>query len=215
MQPQTTHGPVGIPEDPLPARPSSTQPVVGEGIHDYSVTIDADHQQRSPPPAILRMRSLTREAANEEINAEAWLYARVAILFFIALLITWIVTWQVPSSVNRVYALVAPHKFNFALNFVASLVFPLQAFWNVIVYVVTSQTACRKTWDDIRMWRPRTTANIARPGSGINYGVGGVRAGSESARGLTRARLSSDGSLRELQKGVMREDLREDIATGV
>ncbi|KAL9069842.1 MAG: hypothetical protein Q9157_006030 [Trypethelium eluteriae] len=198
MQPQTTHEPVGMPEEPPLARPSSTQPITGDGIHPYSVTVDVDPQKRSPQPAILRVRSLTREAAIDEINAEAWLYARVAILFFIALLITW-----VPSSVNRVYALVAPHSFNFALNYVASLVFPLQAFWNVIVYIITSQTACRKTWEDVWRSRLRTTGNIVHLGSRTNYGVGGIRAGSESARGLTRPRLSSDGSLRELYKGGM------------
>lgn len=52
--------------------------------------------------------------------------------------------WQIPTSVNRVYAIVDPAGMNFPLNYVAAFVFPLQAFWNTIIYVITSQTACRK-----------------------------------------------------------------------
>lgn len=51
---------------------------------------------------------------------------------------------QIPSSVNRVYAIVDPAGMNFPLNYVAAFVFPLQAFWNTVIYVITSQTACRK-----------------------------------------------------------------------
>ncbi|KAF4637704.1 hypothetical protein G7Y89_g385 [Cudoniella acicularis] len=59
-------------------------------IDPYSVTVRVETPCREPtlPPA-LRIRSLTRNAAKSEPNAEAWLYARVAVLFFIALLITW------------------------------------------------------------------------------------------------------------------------------
>ena len=57
---------------------------------------------------------------------------------------------QVPSTINRCYALAHPDQVNFGLNYVSSLVFPLQGFWNVIVYIVTSQTACKRLWSDIR-----------------------------------------------------------------
>ena len=79
-----------MPHEPPPARPATTQLTPADGIDHYSVTVNVDPQKKSPQPAILRMRSLTREAANDEINAEAWLYARVAILFYFALLITWV-----------------------------------------------------------------------------------------------------------------------------
>ena len=39
---------------------------------------------------------------------------------------------------------------NFGLNYASSFVFPLQGFWNVIVYIVTSQTACKNLWASIR-----------------------------------------------------------------
>jgi hypothetical protein len=123
----------------------------------YSVNIQVGRQTgiiRSLPSA-LRMRSLTRQIAKHETNAEAWLYARVAFLFFIALLITWVcllyseynqiltTSKQIPSSANRIYASIYPSTTNFGLNYAASFVFPLQAFWNAIVYVLTSQSACR------------------------------------------------------------------------
>jgi hypothetical protein len=56
----------------------------------YSVDIQVDERAQAARPAALRMRSLTRQVAKNEANAEAWLYARVAFLFFIALLITWV-----------------------------------------------------------------------------------------------------------------------------
>lgn len=58
---------------------------------------------------------------------------------------------QIPSSVNRVYTIAYPNVMNFALNYVASFVFPLQAFWNVIVYIITSQSACRNLWRNLTL----------------------------------------------------------------
>ncbi len=58
----------------------------------YSVRIETkpvDKPQR-PLPAAFRMRSISRDVAINEVNAEAWLYARVAFLFFLALIITWV-----------------------------------------------------------------------------------------------------------------------------
>lgn len=129
------------------------RPIVKDDIHPsfsdvsgepdpYSVQVEVNttqNPQNKPLPAALRMRTLTRDAAEGQANAEAWLYARVAFLFFIALLITW-----VPTSVNRMYAWVNPDAVNFPLNYVAAFLFPLQGFWNVIVYVLSSQTACRR-----------------------------------------------------------------------
>lgn len=69
------------------------EPSTDRGVgNQYSVDIQVDERAQAarPMPAALRMRSLTREVAKNETNAEAWLYARVAFLFFIALLITWV-----------------------------------------------------------------------------------------------------------------------------
>jgi len=50
----------------------------------------ADKSRDKATPALLRMRSFSREVAEDAVHPEAWLYARVAFLFYIALLITWV-----------------------------------------------------------------------------------------------------------------------------
>ncbi|RAH85157.1 Nnf1-domain-containing protein [Aspergillus japonicus CBS 114.51] len=57
---------------------------------------------------------IQRRATVMETNSAAWAYSKYAVLFFIALLITW-----VPSTANRVYSLVLPHKPNFELNYIS------------------------------------------------------------------------------------------------
>jgi len=96
-------------------------------------------------PNFLQMSALSREVAEKEPNAEAWLMARIAFLFFISILIIWI-----PASINRVHALLRPNAVNFPLNFASALVFPLQGFFNMIVYMITSKTACKNLWKSIR-----------------------------------------------------------------
>ena len=90
-RPEVTHeGPdKGASEIPGAEAPSDFSP--------YSINIETGTVSR-PLPAFLRMRSLTRDIAQQETNAEAWLYARVAFLFFIALLITWV---SLPSAPVR------------------------------------------------------------------------------------------------------------------
>ena len=59
----------------------------------YSVNIEVgENEERRRPsmPDLMRIRTLTRTAAVNEMNAEAWLYARTSFLFFLALLITWV-----------------------------------------------------------------------------------------------------------------------------
>ncbi|KAL8973895.1 MAG: hypothetical protein Q9197_001852 [Variospora fuerteventurae] len=112
----------------------------------YAVTIAGPPALPPVRPEILRMRSLTREEAlRESPNPGAWLYARVAFLFFLGMLVIWI-----PSSVNRVYALAHPTRVNFALNYVSALVLPAQGCVNVVVYVITSRTACGRLWGAVR-----------------------------------------------------------------
>ena len=66
--------------------------IPSEGYNPYSVNVEVGvlDKERATKPAILRMRSLSRAAAAQEKNTEAWLYARVAFLFFLSILITWV-----------------------------------------------------------------------------------------------------------------------------
>ncbi|KAI9780522.1 MAG: hypothetical protein M1839_006640 [Geoglossum umbratile] len=128
---------------------------------EYSITIESGANAPKNP-------RIERPRTALDANTAAWGYTRIAFLFFIALLITW-----VPSSVNRVYSLVHPEKSNFPLNFVASLVLPLQGFWNGLIYFTTSLPASRNLWrridDRLRVLMRRGPAS--RPDSGQNHSV--------------------------------------------
>jgi hypothetical protein len=65
-----------------------------------------------------------------------WSYYKCALLFFIALLITW-----VSSSINRVYSLIFPKIVSFGLSLAAGVCCHCRGFWNAVVYVVTSLPA--------------------------------------------------------------------------
>ncbi|KAK0739689.1 hypothetical protein B0T21DRAFT_410021 [Apiosordaria backusii] len=89
---------------------------------------------------------LRRRAAYEANNA-TWSYTKCSILFFTAMLVTWI-----PSSANRVYSVVHREQASLPLEYMSAFVLPLQGFWNAIIYVVTSWTACQMLWDDTKAW---------------------------------------------------------------
>lgn len=90
-----------------------------------------------------------RRRAAYEANSAAWSYTKCAILFFTALLVTWI-----PSSANRVYGVIHTEA-DYPLEYMSAFVLPLQGFWNAIIYVVTSWKACRMLWDDIFHSNPK------------------------------------------------------------
>ena len=135
-----------------------------EDYQQYSVEVETQPEDKSQMPAILHMPRITREVAENEVNPDAWLYARSAVLYFLALLLVWVnstftgfmtmtianVYNQVPSSINRIYALVHPDQVNFGLNYVSALVFSLQGLFYAIVFCVTNQTACSRLHKDIR-----------------------------------------------------------------
>ncbi|KAJ6168062.1 hypothetical protein N7497_000905 [Penicillium chrysogenum] len=75
---------------------------------------------------------LDMSAATPEVVV-AWAYSKYAMLFFTALLITW-----VPSSVNRLYALSRHNHHIFGLTYASSFVLPLQGFWNAVIYITVS-----------------------------------------------------------------------------
>lgn len=110
-----------------------------------------------PEPPALRPNNTNhahpaRRRATYEANSAAWSYAKVAILFFFAMLVTWI-----PSSANRVYSVVHTGRVSLPLEYMSALVLPLQGFWNGVIYIVTSWKACKMAWQDL------TTSNPAAP----------------------------------------------------
>ena len=69
--------------------PYSVDVEVGDTNPD-GTTGTSDLRWPSTRPEVFQMRDLTREHALLETNPDAWLYARVAFLFFCALLISWV-----------------------------------------------------------------------------------------------------------------------------
>ena len=157
------------------------------GLQPYTVDVGVGPNTRDRKPSkaeILQMRSITREEAmKENPNPGAWLYARVAFLFFLSMLIIWI-----PSSVNRVYSLAHPDRINFPLNYVSALVLPMQGVLNAIVYVLTSQTACRGLVNALRGRGTMPWRHLVGKGRGGFMGMQQrrERKGSESDMGERR-----------------------------
>lgn len=152
---------------PLGRRGSETAPAPKAGQNGaYSVTISSSkrganrHESEDDVVLPIQSNATTTSAPNTsqrtipsnpvrrrqayEINTAAWSYTKCAILFFSALLVTWI-----PSSANRVYSVVHGGETLEALEYMSALVLPLQGFWNAIIYVVTSWKACRMLADDV------------------------------------------------------------------
>ncbi|KAI4104934.1 MAG: hypothetical protein L6R37_002977 [Teloschistes peruensis] len=193
----------------------------------YTVNVEANPDGRprqGSKPEILKMREYTREAARQEsTDVGAWLYARVAFLFFLSMLIIWI-----PSSVNRVYALAHPNDLNFALNYVSALVLPMQGFLNVIVYIITSQTASRELWAALRgkkamPWRQNALSfSHSGNGKGTAGGFGhkksrsGSRYAGNDRQGRGMERSESTRSLKKLSgSGGSTSDLNVPIKAHV
>ncbi|KAL1984003.1 hypothetical protein VTN96DRAFT_9688 [Rasamsonia emersonii] len=123
-----------------------------------------------------------RRPAKAEANAAAWAYCKYAMLYFVALLVTW-----VPSTVNRVYSLAYPDINNFGLEFTSAIVLPLQGFWNSIIYCAISWSSIKQLFRRDR--KPRTY-KISKP---LEFSRGG---GGPSAR--VGSSLHSNESTREL-----------------
>ncbi|KAL9594629.1 MAG: hypothetical protein Q9219_006937, partial [cf. Caloplaca sp. 3 TL-2023] len=73
-----------------------------------------------------------------EANTAAWGYTKVALLFFVSLLITW-----VPSSINRVYSLIHPDLISIPFSYASAVVLPLMGWWNAVIYFTTSWNSCK------------------------------------------------------------------------
>ena len=126
-----------------PKSPRETRPSHVNFGSEYSVSVrgggNFDIVEATNGPSRARQRNSALEA-----NTAAWRYTKSCVLFFASLLVTWL-----PSSVNRVYALVWPDLVPpYGLSYVASLVLPLTGFWNSIIYVTTSWSACKALWGE-------------------------------------------------------------------
>lgn len=83
---------------------------------------------------------------HHDLNRAALAYTKCSILFFLAMLITWI-----PSSANRLYSLLYDNRISIPLTFMAAFVLPLQGFWNAVIYIFTSWSACVELFQDLKV----------------------------------------------------------------
>ncbi|KAG5986058.1 hypothetical protein E4U54_005640 [Claviceps lovelessii] len=126
----------------------------------YSVHITADtgaahdkddvmSSKRGPTQHPPRKAANMARRRNHELNNAAWSYTKCSILFFTAIIITWI-----PSSANRVYSLIHDKQTALPLEFMSAFVLPLQGFWNAVIYATTSWSACKELLDHFRIKKP-------------------------------------------------------------
>lgn len=118
--------------------------------------------QRSNSMRILpdKDRRNRRRLALYEANNAAWSYAKCALLFFSALLVTWI-----PSTANRLYPVIHDKQIVLGLEYASAFVLPLQGFWNGLIYVFTTRRACKKLIENVVAYIPErgtTRFNEAR-----------------------------------------------------
>ncbi|KAI4132696.1 MAG: hypothetical protein LQ347_002491 [Umbilicaria vellea] len=147
---------------------SSNPPPDSQEHQPYTINIESPKPSRGSP-----------SSSSYNTDIAAWAYTKVAMLFFAALLITWVSSpfpifpfpsprappcrrkqskpppSQVPATVNRVYTFVHAGDLNFPLMYIEALVLPLQGFWNAVIYIATSMAACRGLWRTLSRQRRR------------------------------------------------------------
>lgn len=146
------------------------------------------------PSPITQQRQQQQARRRHEANSATWPYVKCAMLFFSALLITWI-----PSSGNRVYSLINNGDVSKPLFFASAFVLPLQGFWNAIIYMFTSWAACKSLWTTVLLSLPTwMTGN----GLGSRRRVAIVEIASRNQpRDLTRRQRLPTGSNMKWSKG--------------
>ncbi|KAG5937823.1 hypothetical protein E4U53_008136 [Claviceps sorghi] len=142
------------------------------GVYSVHITADTGASRHDNEDAVLSSRrgqgpaSLLQQPGrktgnstrrrNQELNNAAWSYTKVSILFFTAIIITWI-----PSSANRVFSLIHDKKTSIPLEFMSAFVLPLQGFWNAVIYATTSWSACKQLLDSLLIKKPSTLSSDA------------------------------------------------------
>ena len=143
---QVTSDPAGLPlehmcdasstpTDHKTRNPSDTSHVTYQG---YKVKVSATPRPSPPNHNSTEYKQHKKNRAAMEANRAAFAYAKVASLFFVSLLVTW-----VPSSINRVYSLIYPESISVPYAYAAGIVLSLMGFWNSVIYIATSRAACR------------------------------------------------------------------------
>lgn len=157
------------------------------GYDQYSATIESALLSPRPeirPPMTPRTHPTIAQRSNRagmEANTAAFGYTKVALLFFVSLLVTW-----VPSSLNRVYSLIHPSLVSLPFSYASGIVLPLMGFWNSVIYITTSWATVRlllsgKLKGNSGSVKGSSTGFNSRPSLGVRKWAG---AESDSVTGL-------------------------------
>lgn len=144
---QSTGG--GAPKPPSPAAYSVTissnrrPPTDRQSYGDVGLPIQGTTTTIDPPPTTANRTGTgttynPRRRAAYEANSALLSYTKCALLFFTAMLVTWI-----PSSTNRVFSIVHSGETSTTLEIMSAAVLPLQGVWNAIIYAFTSWKAVK------------------------------------------------------------------------
>ncbi|KAB5551035.1 hypothetical protein GE09DRAFT_1222845 [Coniochaeta sp. 2T2.1] len=117
-----------------------------------------------------RLKSGTRHFLTKLRNLDPvkLAYLRTSFVFAISILITW-----TPSSINRVYTLIYPTRFNFGLNMASAVVLPLQGVWNCVIYCATSWHVLVEEVGDLKVRVFGEGGRRRRSGTGLSVGFDG------------------------------------------
>lgn len=151
-----------IPPDGNKSR-SQRSTASGTNYEQYTVNIMSSPmtpRPSAPHTSIVSMQGRKNRAAMEA-NSAAWGYTKVALLFFVSLLVTW-----VPSSINRVYALVHPNHVPKSYEYAAGIVLSLMGFWNSVIYIATSRAACKSLVQKVFLRKAEVSEITANKGIG-------------------------------------------------
>jgi hypothetical protein len=83
-----------------PTKEVDTHGARGYRPYDIEIRGERNLSHQASAAELFNIANISRQVARKEPNAEAWLYARVAFLFFISILITW-VCHQLPCHYTR------------------------------------------------------------------------------------------------------------------
>ena len=192
---QVTSDPAGLPLGNIPnAYSSPSDRSIGNpsdtshaSYPEYNVKVSAAPRP-SMPYANSDYKQQRKNRAATEANRSAFAYTKVASLFFVSLLVTW-----VPSSINRVYSLIYPGSISVPYAYAAGIVLSLMGFWNSVIYIATSRAGCRTLFTNL--FRKFGASSCA----GLPIDVDGVR--ESNTRRSSRIRGGSGGDSSEELRG--------------
>ncbi|PSR97164.1 hypothetical protein BD289DRAFT_459131 [Coniella lustricola] len=153
---------------------STASPVLNDPETAYTVSISAQPPSKAESSSMAATNAATKPKVQPQpthapkipsrrkvmldAHNAAWSYTKVALLFFTAMLVTWI-----PSSLNRLYSLAKPGQINLPLEYMSACVLPLQGFWNAVIYILTSWQACKDLFEDTVTYFKSSSTGVDMP----------------------------------------------------